>query len=68
MNNFESITQSLGEMGAFLRSLPVIAGPWDEEFHRRRCALCPAENCYQCPHEAERGNPAWWLALEEAAV
>lgn len=53
MNNFERLTRSRGTLGAFLRSLPVLSGPWDDEFHRRRCAFCTRENCNDCPNEAE---------------
>ena len=63
MDNFERLTQSRGTLGAFLRSLPVLSGPWDDEFHRRRCAFCTRENCDECPNEEERGNPTWWLGL-----
>lgn len=66
MDNFERLAQSRGTLGAFLRSLPVLSGPWGDEFHRRRCAFCTRENCDECPHEEERGNPEWWLGLEEA--
>lgn len=65
---FERLTQSRGTLGAFLRSLPVLSGPWDDEFHRRRCAFCTRENCDECPNEEERGNPAWWLSLEAEEV
>lgn len=53
MDNFERLTQSRGTLGAFLRSLPVLSGPWDDEFHRRRCAFCTRENCDECPNEEE---------------
>lgn len=68
MDNFERLTQSRGTLGAFLRSLPVLSGPWDDEFHRRRCAFCTRENCDECPNEEEQGNPAWWLSLEAEEV
>ena len=64
MDNFERLTRSRGTLGAFLRSLPVLSGPWDDEFHRRRCAICTRENSDECPNEEERGNPTWWLGLE----
>ena len=64
VDNFERLTQSRGVLGAFLRSLPVLSGPWDDEFHRRRCAFCTRENCDDCPNEEERGSPEWWLGLE----
>lgn len=45
-------------------SLNVPTAPWDEEFHRMFCDSCKRENCdgKRCPHDAERNNPAWWLA------
>lgn len=68
MRNFEQITASPEALGAFLASLPVATGPWDEAFHKEFCASCTAENCdaENCPHNAERGNPAWWLNQAEA--
>lgn len=68
MDNFERLTRSRGTLGAFLRSLPVLFGPWDDEFHRRRCAFCTRENCDECPNEEERGNPTWWLGLKAEEV
>lgn len=68
MNNFQQITKSPEALGAFLRSLPVVEGPWDKEFQARFCAACPAENCDSCPHEAARNSPGWWLALEAGAA
>lgn len=35
MTNFEKLTQSPAEFGAFLRGLPILEGPWDDEFHKR---------------------------------
>lgn len=66
MNNFEQITASLEALAAFLASLPTLSGPWDDTFHRAFCDNCPAEDCdaAPCPHQAERDNPAWWLAQE----
>ncbi len=34
MNNFEKITASPETLGAFLASMPIATGPWDEQFHR----------------------------------
>ncbi len=67
MNNFENITVSPETLGKFLASLPAAGGPWEEEFHRMFCDGCPAENCNDenCPHNAERNNPTWWLKLGE---
>ena len=67
MTNFEKITASPEAMGEFLASLPVATGPWDKEFHRMFCDSCERENCDEkrCPHNAERGNPLWWLKLGE---
>ena len=64
--NFEKITATPQALGEFLRGLPILEGPWDDEFNRTFCAGCPAENCdaENCPHEAQRNNPEWWLSLE----
>lgn len=67
VNNYQQITKSMEALGAFLRSLPVVEGPWDTEFQARFCAVCPAENCDSCPHGAARNNPVWWLGRETAA-
>lgn len=52
MTNFEKLTQSPAGLGAFLRGLPILEGPWDNEFHKRYCRKCPSydpdtleENC-----------------------
>ena len=67
MSNFENITVSPEALGEFLASLPFAGGPWEEVFHRMFCDGCPAENCdgENCPHNAERNNPTWWLKLGE---
>lgn len=67
MNNFQQITKSPEALGAFLRALPVVEGPWDKEFQARFCAGCPAENCDACQNGAARNSPGWWLALEAGA-
>ena len=36
--NFEEIARTPETLAAFLRSLPVLDGPWDEEFQRQYCA------------------------------
>jgi len=65
VNNFERITASPEALGEFLGSLPVLQGPWDDDFQRTFCATCEAENCdaENCHHQAERNNPTWWLLL-----
>ncbi len=63
MDNFERLTQSRDALGAFLRSLPILTAPWDNEFHLRVCANCAAENCTDCDRP-ERNNPDWWLGLD----
>lgn len=65
MNNFERITATPEALGVFLASLPVLSGPWDDDFHRTFCDGCEAENCdaENCHHQAERNNPTWWLKL-----
>lgn len=60
--NFEKITASPEALAAFLSSLPVLSGPWDEAFHRRYCDACPAEECGECENKA-LNNPLWWLSL-----
>lgn len=70
MSNFEKITASPEALGAFLSSLPIATGPWDELFHRKFCDSCidscGTKNCDTpgCPHQAERNNPTWWLTQE----
>lgn len=44
MNNFERITATPEALGVFLASLPVLSGPWDDDFHRTFCDSCEAEN------------------------
>lgn len=63
MSNFEKITATPEALGAFLASLPVATGPWDESFHEKFCASCEREECdtEHCPHQNERNNPTWWL-------
>lgn len=67
MTNFEKVAASSETLGAFLASLPIATGPWDEQFHRLFCDSCEAENCdaENCPHKAERSNPTWWLNQTE---
>lgn len=55
--NFQKITKSPEALAEFLGSLPTLSSPCDDSFHR---AFCDAENC---PHNAERDNPLWWLGL-----
>lgn len=52
MSNFEKITATPEALGAFLASLPVATGPWDESFHEKFCASCEREECdtEHCPH------------------
>lgn len=68
MNNFERITASPEVLADFLGSLPLLKGPWDDDFHRTFCDSCPSDNCdgENCPHQAERNNPAWWLKRDAA--
>ena len=71
MKNYEKITQSAESLARFLKSLPILDGPWDEMFEQRYCGGCHAErfdwNCNKnCPHKAERHNPMWWLEMEES--
>lgn len=66
MTQFERITASPEALGAFLASLPVLQGPWDDAFHRAFCDTCQVEDCDAegCPHQAERNSPTWWLGQE----
>lgn len=67
MTNFEKITQNTDTLAAFLGSLPVLSGPWDEAFQARYCAECKKTECESgggCPHESKRSNPGWWLSLK----
>lgn len=61
MTYFQKITASQEALAAFLSSLNVADGPWDFLFRQTFCTKCRASNCNVCPHEAERGNPAWFL-------
>lgn len=63
MTEYERITASPAVLGEFLGSLPCLEGPWDTAFHQEFCSKCGAENCDNCPHEAQRNNPTWWLEL-----
>ena len=67
MTNFEKITATPEALGAFLASLSIADGPWDEAFHRMFCGECQSENCdaENCPHQNERNNPLWWLVQTE---
>lgn len=65
-SNFEKITASPEALAAFLSSLPLLAGPWDEAFHRRYCDACPVEECGECGNKA-LNNPLWWLCLAAEA-
>lgn len=65
--NFEEIARTPETLAAFLRSLPVLDGPWDEEFQRQYCAGCGKVSCDDgsgCPYEEKRNSPGWWLGLE----
>lgn len=71
MTKFEEITKSPEVLGAFLRSLPIIEGPWDEEFQRQFCSGCGKVSCddgSRCPNEEKRDNPGWWLTLKTDAA
>ena len=66
--HFEQITASQEALAEFLASIPALDTPWDGLFQRTYCAACSAENCdaENCPHQAERNSPAWFLAQEVA--
>lgn len=67
--NFEEIARTPETLAAFLRSLPVLDGPWDEEFQRQYCAGCGKVSCDDgsgCPPTKKSGiAPAggWGLKL-----
>ena len=62
MTNFEKLTASPEALAAMLAELPLTSSPWDEAFRKEFCSRCNQEDCEPtCPHQAERGNPAWWL-------
>ena len=65
---FEKITASPAVLAEFLAAIQALETPWDEVFQRTYCATCSAENCdaENCPHQAERNSPAWFLAQEVA--
>jgi len=67
---FEAVTKDAATLAALLGSLPVLEAPWDDEFHKRFCSSCDAENCdaENCPNNAFRNNPEWWLSLPAAEV
>ena len=60
MTNFEAITKNPETLAAFLRDLPILEGPWDEEFQRNYCAGCGKVSCDDgspCPYEDKREGP-----------
>ena len=63
---FDQITASPEALAEFLASIHTLDAPWDKAFQRTYCAACSAENCdaENCPHQAERNSPAWFLAQE----
>lgn len=66
--NFEEIARTPETLAAFLRSLPVLDGPWDEEFQRQYCAGCGKVSCDDgsgCPTKKSGIAPAggWGLKL-----
>ena len=50
MTNFEAITKNPETLTAFLRDLPILEGPWDEEFQRNYCAGCGKVSCDDVCH------------------
>lgn len=61
--NFDRITAFPETLAAFLGSINVSAGPWDDVYQRQFCETCTAESCDDCPRN-EEPNPAWWLIQE----
>lgn len=66
MNNFEKLVQNPDALAEFLQTLPILDGPWDEEFQKRFCVGCTCEDCDACRHKDKRNNPGWWLLLKAA--
>ena len=64
---FEAVTKDAATLAALLGSLPVLEAPWDDEFHKRFCSSCDAENCdaENCPNNAFRNNPGFQRKEEE---
>lgn len=59
MTNFEAITKNPETLAAFLRDLPILEGPWDEEFQRNYCAGCGKVSCDDgspCPYTPSRSG------------
>lgn len=61
---FDQITASPEALAEFLASIQALETPWDEVFRRKFCTRCRASGCDNCPHEAQRNSPAWFLAQE----
>lgn len=68
MNVFDRITKSPEALAEFLKGIPAIETPWDVAFHRIYCDKCTVENCDECPNEALRGSPLWYLTLPQEAA
>lgn len=62
--NFDQITASPEALAAFIGSLIIPFGPWDDAFSHAFCAGCQAEDCTACPNQAKHSSVAWWLAQE----
>lgn len=63
---FDAVTRDAPTLANFLRSLPVLEGPWNTEFQSHYCAKCIWGSCDECPNEDIRDNPLWWLTLPAA--
>ena len=62
MTNFEVITRNPETLAEFL---PILEGPWDEEFQRNYCSGCREVSCDNgspCSYEDNR-NSLGWLKL-----
>lgn len=64
MKVFEKITQTPETLAEMLAGLSLPDSPWDRAFREKYCAACSQVDCDDCPYEAYRGNPLWWLGLE----
>ena len=66
MTNIERIrAMSAEELADLLARIAYrsMENPWSEQFERLFCGKCGAKNCdaENCPHQAEKNSPAWWL-------
>lgn len=71
MTNFERVAKTPEALGKFLAALPVLEGPWDDEFQRRFCKNCQAKADESCDHncpDKKKNRAEWWLSLKSEEV